>query len=511
MKILLIEDDKEYAETLADIFSENQDHDFLWVEKLENTEKAINNEKWDIILSDIHLNFHPERIVEFYKASPLNHETPLIFLTAERETKLAFDLIEKEDFPVLSKFEVDEDILSVVRNYSDLYNLIKRQEDKNEQVSFRKFIARYINEKRYENSELSGSLSGWIDQERSIFSKLQTKKNLYKESIEGTQEFSFRGGYIKIDAKDFHIKAFSPGITQISDKEELLGKSLQSVIKNIVDSDKLYDFLYRLIKEGKGGRAQVTLPKIGHKNNNHYDFFVYPEYEENEEVLDLDIEVIQNRDKNIEKAELFNLKETNKLLTQEVHHRVNNNLNVIISLLNLRMMNADPEKADVYQAILEQITPITTVYEQLYSTKKIATVNLKRYLEDLNRKVFSNEHHTATISRVHVENEKLHLNLNQVISLGLLLNEMFQMVKERNLNIELTVSMQFDVINLVFQAENISTIVDEEDSLTSQQDDFILNALLNKLGALISVSGKNKIVIRFKKDTKRGGGSNLID
>lgn len=211
MKILLIEDDKEYAETLADIFSENQDHDFLWVEMLENTEKAINNEKWDIILSDVNLNFHPERVVEFYKASPLNHETPLIFLTAERETKLAFDLIEKNDFPVISKYEIDEDILSVVSNYTELYNLIKKQANK-DQLSFRTFVARYINEKRYKNSELSRSLSGWIDQEKFIFSKPQSTYNLDKKETEGANQPSFRFGYIKIDVKEFNIIVFSPGI-----------------------------------------------------------------------------------------------------------------------------------------------------------------------------------------------------------------------------------------------------------------------------------------------------------
>ena len=511
MKILLIEDDKEYAETLADIFSENQDHDFLWVEKLENTEKAINTEKWDIILSDIHLNFHPERIVEFYKASPLNHETPLIFLTAERETKLAFDLIEKEDFPVVSKFEVDEDILSVVHNYTELYNLIKRQEDEVAQISFRKFLARYINEKRYENSELISSLSGWINQEKLIFSKLQANYNFYQKRAGGSQEPSLKFGYIKIDTKHFHIMVSSPGIEQFAGKDELKGMPLKTLIKNIVDSDKLYDFLHRLIKDGKDGRAQITLPKIGHKNNIYYDFFIYPQFEKNEEVKDLDIEVIQRNDKGIEKAELINLEETNKLLTKEVHHRVNNNLNVISSLVNLRMMNSDPVEAEVYQTVLEQITPITVVYEQLYLTKNIASVNLKDYLDTLNRKLFSNGIHSFTITKIDVEDEMLKLNLNQIIPLGLLLNEIFQMCKARKLKVDLLVNKQFDVINLVFQAEKISCIFDGEAILSGQESNLILNALLNKLEGLISFSGKDKIVIRFKKRRMRGGGSNLID
>lgn len=510
MKILLIEDDKDYAETLTDIFSENKNHDFLWVVSLEETEQVIKNKKWDIILSDVHLDFHPERILELYKKSPLNHETPLIFLTAERETKLAFDLIEKGDFPVVSKFEIDEDMLSVVRNYTDLYNLIKLQEDE-EQVSFQKFVARYINEKRYENSEFSRSLSGWIDQEKFLFSKLKAEKRFFKNKTKQTHSSLLRAGYVKIEKKDFRILEFSPSVESLVDHGNLKGVPLKDLFKKIVDTEKLYDLLHQLLEQDKDERAQITLPALGSKGAIQYDVFIKKSDIDGEEGEILEIEVIQNRDVEVERAELFNLKETNKILLQEVHHRVNNNLSVITSLLNLRQMNAEPKEAEVYQSVLEQITPITSVYKHLYSSKKISSVNLKGYIEDLVEKIFNRDQRQNIIKKVCFDDEKLSLNLNQVITLGLLLNETYQLFKENNISAELYISLHKNVVNLIYQAENISNIVDEKDSLSNQHENFIINALLNKLGALISVSGKDKIVIRFKKDSKRGSGSNLID
>lgn len=510
MRILLIEDDKDYAETLIDIFSENQNYDILWVEKLEATEQAIKNKKWDIILSDVHLSFHPEKILKLNKKSSFNYETPLIFLTAERDTKLASDLIEKGDFPVISKFEIDEDILSVVQNYSDLYNLIKRQES-GEQVSFRKFIARYINEKRYESSEFSSTLSGWIDQEKLLFSKLKAKSSVTKSKKENNFYPSFRAGYLKINRSDFKIIEFSPGIESLADDVELKGLPLCNVLNKIVDAEKLYEFLYHFLEYEKVERTDITLPSTGFKGTIHYDIFIKKSDIDDEKCKTFEIEVIQNRELEVEKAELFNLRETNKLLLQEVHHRVNNNLNAITSLLNLRLMDAEEKVAEVYQTVLEQIAPIAVVYEQLYTTKKIASVNIKDYLKRLNRKVFSNTNYSAITSKIDVEDEKLYLDLNQVISLGLLLNEIYQKHKERDVNFELSVSKQFDVITLAFNAENISSILDEQNSLTGQKDNFIFNALLNKLGALISVSKKDKILIRFKKVTKRGSASNLRD
>lgn len=511
MKILLIEDDKDYAETLTDIFSENHDHDLLWVESFKETEGAFENKNWDIILSDVHLDFLPERIIELHKSSNLNRDTPLIFLTAERETQLAFELIEKGDFPVVSKFEIDEEILSVVRNYTDLFELISKQEGEVEQVSFQKFIARYINERRYENNEFSNSLSGWIDQEKFIFSKLRAKKRLPKKEIEDTHLSSFRAGYVRVDANDFKIKVYSPAVELLAENNEIKGVPLNLLFNQIVDTEKLYGVLNRVIEQDKDERAHITLPALGSQGTVHYDIFIKKRENDLGKEKELAIELIQNSDRGVEKAEYFNLKETNKLLMQEIHHRVNNNLNVITSLLNLRLMNAESNEREVYQTVLEQIIPITSVYEQLFSTKKISSVKLKDYIENLNRKIFSNGQHSGKISGVHFEDENLRLNLNQVISVGLLLNEMYQKYKERNLNVKLFVRKQYDVINLVFQSESISSIIDENDSLSNQQDEFILNALLNKLGALISVRGKDEIVIRFKKVTKRGGGSNLSD
>lgn len=511
MRILLIEDEKDYAETLTDIFSENLDHEFLWVKSLEDTERAIKDKKWDIILSDVHLDFHPERILDFYETSSLSHKTPLIFLTAERNTKLSFDLIEKGDFPVVSKFEIDEDILAVVRNYIDLCYLIKKQEDVVEEVSFRKFIARYINEKRYKNSELSSSLSGWIDQEKFLFSKLQAKKKDSKNKVEDTQFSSIKAGYVKIASKDFKIIEFSPLVESLTEYDDLKGMPLNLVMNKIIDTEELYGVLHRLLDQKINKRVKITLPAIGSKGAIQYDIYIKKRNGDASTRKSVDIEVIQNRDREVEKAELFNLKETNKLLLQEVHHRVNNNLNVITSLLNLRIMSAGSEEIEVYQTVLEQITPIISVYDQLFLTKKISSVNLKIYIEDLVKKIFNRGQQPDIIEKLSFDDDGFELNLNQIITVGLLLNEIYQVFRENNISAELSVSKQHDVVNLIFQAENISKIIDEKDSLSNQQDNFILNAILNKLAALISVRGKDKILIRFKKVTKRGGGSNLID
>ena len=510
MNILLIEDDSDYAETLNDIFSVNSENKFIWVESFEETEKAFSNRAWDIVLSDIHLDFHPERIFELHKNSKKNFDTPLIFLTAERETNLANELIDKGDYPVISKFEIDEDILTIAKNYTELFRLIKKQDEENEQISFRRFITRYINEKRYKYDQLSSSLAGWLDQEKTIFSNL--KKNAVADLRSQNSKLSnFKSGFVRVSAKDFLIKDYSPSIEILSNQKKINGELLEDTFNSILDSDKLYKELNDYIAGDSYGVHQFTLSERGTEGNILLKFSIRARNVENINERVLDVEITKSNSFGFEWAELLNLKEANKVLSQEIHHRVNNNLNVIISLLNLKLMNVDENESLVYHTILEQLVPITAAYQLLFATKKVSTVKVKDYIEALNREIFRQHQHLETIEEIEFEDEQLALNLNQLIYVGLLLYELHETYKNRNLKVKLTVKNRFDVINLIFHAKNLAAVLDRTDSLVNQQDAFILNAYLNKLNALISSQGNNKIVIRFKKITKKGGASNIVD
>lgn len=69
-------------------------------------------------------------------------------------------------------------------------------------------------------------------------------------------------------------------------------------------------------------------------------------------------------------------------LLQEVHHRINNNLQIISSLLTLQANNADNEKLKEYLTQSQnRIQSLSALHELLYDTNSPLEINMKEYLE----------------------------------------------------------------------------------------------------------------------------------
>ena len=118
------------------------------------------------------------------------------------------------------------------------------------------------------------------------------------------------------------------------------------------------------------------------------------------------------------------LRERDTLL-QEVHHRVKNNLQVIISLLNLQGQSAESEEA---VTTLEQsrgrIYSIALLYEILYRSEELSNIDMGAYVGDL-----VNSLQTAwkgskegVIIETHIED--LHFDVQKATTCGLVINEL---------------------------------------------------------------------------------------
>jgi PAS domain S-box-containing protein len=112
-------------------------------------------------------------------------------------------------------------------------------------------------------------------------------------------------------------------------------------------------------------------------------------------------------------------------LMKELQHRVKNNLNVIASLLDLQMVRLEegPSRNALADA-RSRIRSMASIYERLYSSEDLGSIDLGAYLGDLASSLF----YTYAIgsSRVRLERELVDLRLDagRAVPLGLILNEL---------------------------------------------------------------------------------------
>lgn len=113
-----------------------------------------------------------------------------------------------------------------------------------------------------------------------------------------------------------------------------------------------------------------------------------------------------------------------KVLLQEVHHRVKNNLTIISSLLNLQ---ANKSKDDYHKKLFyesrDRLNSIATVHQLLYQSKSFSSVNFKKYLEEVLSSLdnsFSGQNKKIIIKK---DINDVELDVSTSIPLALIVNE----------------------------------------------------------------------------------------
>lgn len=122
-------------------------------------------------------------------------------------------------------------------------------------------------------------------------------------------------------------------------------------------------------------------------------------------------------------AEIAKERDTNAVLLREVHHRVKNNLQIIVSLLNLQSrFIRDEALVKVFSEVQNRVRSMSLIHQKMYQSKDLATVNIAEYIRDLSENLLK----TYNLNR----NIKLdiHVGVNRFKSdtltpLGLIINE----------------------------------------------------------------------------------------
>ncbi|MGB0887335.1 MAG: transporter substrate-binding domain-containing protein [Vicingaceae bacterium] len=115
--------------------------------------------------------------------------------------------------------------------------------------------------------------------------------------------------------------------------------------------------------------------------------------------------------------------EERKILLQEIHHRVKNNLQIIVSLLRLQQNDYEEGLNKKLNQTITRINAIALVHEKIYLTDNLAKIELKQYVEDLSNEIFNSYDVNNTVE-LNIESNIKEVNLKKLVPLALILNEL---------------------------------------------------------------------------------------
>lgn len=117
------------------------------------------------------------------------------------------------------------------------------------------------------------------------------------------------------------------------------------------------------------------------------------------------------------------LSEKNVLL-REVHHRVKNNLQAMIYLIEMQIDKLEDKNVQLFlRELQEQARTMSLVYEQLYQSDHLAEVDMEGYLKNLTSNVLQAFASGKEII-FNVEAENVLLDVETAMPCGLIINEL---------------------------------------------------------------------------------------
>lgn len=187
----------------------------------------------------------------------------------------------------------------------------------------------------------------------------------------------------------------------------------------------------------------------------------------------------------------------NKQLISEVHHRVKNNLQVLIGLLELQKnKEGGTLKKESVEAMISRIYSIAAMYDISHVSDKIDQISLRSYIENI---VSYQSDGLLPEQRplVHLDAEHININLDTSMPIGIMMNELIsnsikhgkEEGKKLSIKIEITKSEDYIQIKYSDNGPGIPEATDISKSLGL----YLIKAMTQQLRGTVSHRNDNGI------------------
>lgn len=113
-----------------------------------------------------------------------------------------------------------------------------------------------------------------------------------------------------------------------------------------------------------------------------------------------------------------------EILLKEIHHRVKNNLQLVVSLLTLKS-NGAGDHDDAFADSIDRIRVMATIHELLYESADFAHIDLSEYVTTIVEWILSSYAYGPDAPRLRLDLTSLELDIDAAVPCGLIINELF--------------------------------------------------------------------------------------
>lgn len=253
----------------------------------------------------------------------------------------------------------------------------------------------------------------------------RTQEELERSRSEYVDLYDFAPvGYLTLDNKGIVLKMNLTAASMLGvERNDLINKPF-SVCVSEGSSNIYFAFLKKVFEEKTRNNCELRLKK-GKNEDFHARLDFNGAAEDSRTIDQCRIAIGDVTDRKLAEDKLQGLLEEKEFLIREVHHRVKNNFQTIISLLNLQEQNITNKAViDEFAVIKSRIMAFSIIHDKLYKSKDLKQVLLNDYISLLIEEL--SEIHKSIRRDVNIElniEKHLSLEMNNAIPLGMAINE----------------------------------------------------------------------------------------
>ncbi len=288
------------------------------------------------------------------------------------------------------------------------------------------------------------------------------------------------------------------------DKAETIGKDPHDILHSGKQSDEFYSSLWDTIMSGNVWSGEL----INRRRSGEFyteEMTITPVIDNSRTITNFiavksDItERIRARER-IEAA----LREKGELL-REIHHRVNNNMQVMISLLNISSQDiTDGKLREKLKDITRRMFSMAAIHQQFYESEDMSRIDFSIYLQELFSQIKADFPDSSRAVHVVSEVGPIFLGLEQAIPVGLvvceLLTRLFRYVPEEKAgNSTMRITQDITTGTLVIDVEDGNPESVPQADADRSLGTMLIHTLTEQLGGTVEFRlGKgSSSVLRF--------------